>query len=41
MNFISLYILIWPIISAGLLILLITALIRDIISAKRSGEEML
>lgn len=41
MNWISLYILIWPCISAGILLLLLVALARDIIEAKRSGEEML
>lgn len=35
------YILVWPIISAGILILLLGALFRDIRTAKREGREML
>ncbi len=42
MNAISLtaYILVWPVISTGILIMLIVALIRDMREARRSGEEM-
>ncbi|HLU20349.1 MAG TPA: putative transporter small subunit [Pusillimonas sp.] len=36
----SVYILIWPVISTGILIMLIVALIRDMRAARRSGEEM-
>ncbi|HLS17405.1 MAG TPA: putative transporter small subunit [Paenalcaligenes sp.] len=35
------YILVWPVMSAGILILLIVSLIRDIIRARREGEELL
>lgn len=34
------YILIWPVISAGVLALLVVALIRDIRAARRGGQEM-
>lgn len=34
------YILVWPLISAGILIMLIVALIRDLREARRSGDEM-
>lgn len=36
----SAYILIWPVISAGILVMLIVALIRDLRAARRSGDEM-
>ena len=36
----SVYILIWPVLSAGILIMLIVALIRDLRAARRSGDEM-
>ncbi|WP_397473888.1 putative transporter small subunit [Pusillimonas sp.] len=36
----SAYILIWPVISAGILIMLVVALIRDLRAARRSGDEM-
>jgi len=36
----SAYILVWPIISAGILVMLIVALIRDLRQARRDGEEM-
>jgi len=35
------YILVWPVISALILILLITSLIRDMINARKEGEELL
>jgi len=37
----SAYILIWPFISAGILVMLIVSLIRDLRAARRSGEEMI
>jgi len=37
----SAYILIWPVISAGILAMLIVALIRDMREARRKGEEMI
>lgn len=37
----SIYILIWPILSAGVLAMLIVALIRDMREARRTGEEMI
>lgn len=41
MSWISVYILIWPVISAGILLLLIVSLIRDIREARKTGEEMI
>ncbi len=43
MNFTALtaYILVWPAMSAILLVVLIVALIRDMRAAKREGREML
>lgn len=35
------YILVWPVISAGVLALLIVALIRDLRAARRDGQEMI
>lgn len=35
------YILIWPVLSAGILILLVVSLIRDIIHARRKGKDLL
>lgn len=35
------YILIWPVISAGVLALLVVALIRDVRAARRGGQEMI
>lgn len=35
------YILIWPVISAGVLALLLTALIKDMRDARRGGQEMI
>lgn len=35
------YILVWPVISAGILILLLTALFRDLRAAKKAGREMI
>lgn len=37
----SAYILVWPIISAGILLLLIIALVRDLRRARRDGDEMI
>lgn len=41
MSWIPLYILVWPVISAGILALLIISLIRDIRRARKTGEEMI
>lgn len=43
MNFtaLSVYVLIWPAMSAILLVVLVVALIRDLRAAKREGREML
>jgi len=38
---ISAYILIWPFISAAILVMLVVALIRDMREARRKGEEMI
>lgn len=35
------YILVWPVISAGILLLLVVSLIKDLRAAKREGREML
>lgn len=35
------YILIWPVLSAGTLLLLVVSLIRDIIHARRKGKDLL
>lgn len=35
------YILIWPVLSAGVLAVLIFALIRDLRAARREGQEMI
>lgn len=40
MNILSLYIMIWPLISAGILALLVTSLVKDIIHARKHGLEM-
>ncbi|HLS42441.1 MAG TPA: putative transporter small subunit [Paenalcaligenes sp.] len=40
MNWIVFYILVWPVISAGILALLIFSLVRDLRAAKREGREM-
>lgn len=37
----TVYILVWPVISAAILVLLIVALWRDFRDAKKSGETML
>jgi len=37
----SAYILIWPVISAAILVILIVALIRDVREARRNGQEMI
>ena len=34
------YFLIWPVISAGVLVLLIAGLVRDMRQARRTGEDM-
>lgn len=36
----TLYILVWPVLSAGILALLIVSLIRDMRKARKSGDEM-
>ena len=35
------YILVWPLISTGILALLVVALIRDLRNARLNGEEMI
>jgi cytochrome oxidase assembly protein ShyY1 len=40
-NSLAIYVLIWPILSAGVLALLIVALWRDIRASRKSGEEMI
>jgi hypothetical protein len=35
------YFLVWPIVSAGVLVVLIVALLRDMRNARRDGEEMI
>ena len=35
------YILVWPVISAGILLLLLVALFHDMRAAKREGRDML
>ena len=37
----SAYILIWPVISAAILVILMVALIRDVREARRNGQEMI
>ena len=37
----SAYILVWPILSMGILIMLVVALIRDLREARRTGDEMI
>lgn len=34
------YILVWPVISAGILVLLVVSLIRDLRAARRDGQGM-
>lgn len=41
MNMLSLYILIWPMISTGILALLVISLFRDIMHARKHGLEMI
>lgn len=38
--FLTAYILVWPVISAGVLVLLIVSLIRDMRAARRDGQGM-
>ena len=40
-EFVTAYILIWPVISAAVMVLLIWALRRDMRAAKRTGESMI
>ena len=35
------YILVWPVLSAGILLLLLVALVRDARAAKREGRDMI
>lgn len=35
------YILIWPVLSAGVLAVLVVALVRDLRAARRGGQEMI
>ncbi|MFT0545756.1 putative transporter small subunit [Allopusillimonas ginsengisoli] len=39
-NMLTLYILVWPVLSAGVLALLVISLIRDMRKARKSGGEM-
>lgn len=41
MTIMSFYILLWPVVSAAILALLITSLVRDIRQAKVNGTEMI
>lgn len=41
MSLMSFYILIWPVVSAGILALLIISLVRDIRQSKANGTEMI
>lgn len=41
MNWLVFYILVWPVISAGVLAVLLVALVRDLRAAKRDGREMI
>lgn len=40
-NLLTFYILIWPVISVGVLGLLVVALIRDLRAARREGQTMI
>lgn len=40
-TFLTAYILAWPVISLGILALLVVSLIRDLRHARKTGEEML
>lgn len=37
----TVYVLIWPILSAGVLALLLVSLVRDIRASRKNGEEMI
>lgn len=37
----SAYILVWPVLSTGILVMLIVALIRDLRAARRNGDDMI
>lgn len=37
----TIYILVWPVISSGILLLLLVSLFRDLRAAKREGRDML
>ncbi|WP_223146266.1 putative transporter small subunit [Pusillimonas sp. ANT_WB101] len=39
-NMLTLYILIWPVLSAGVLALLVISLVRDMRKARKSGKDM-
>ncbi|MCQ9617498.1 putative transporter small subunit [Paenalcaligenes niemegkensis] len=41
MDWLVFYILVWPVISAGVLAVLVVALVRDLRAAKRDGHEMI
>ena len=41
MSSIPIYILVWPVISAGVLLLLVVSLIRDIRQARKTGKKMI
>ncbi len=40
-NLLTLYILIWPVISIGVLAVLVVALVRDLRTARRDGKTMI
>lgn len=40
-NTLVFYILVWPVISSGILLLLLVSLFRDLRAAKREGRDML
>ncbi|MCX5590047.1 putative transporter small subunit [Alcaligenes endophyticus] len=37
----TVYFLVWPVISAGILLMLIVSLVRDISDARKTGKKML
>lgn len=41
LNALTFYILVWPVLSSGVLLLLVVSLIRDLRAAKREGREMI
>lgn len=39
-GFLTAYIMVWPVLSAGVLLVLLVALVRDMRAAKREGRDM-